>query len=242
MNLAKLKPRSKTILFKKAIEIPSTPHRIYSTPLPYLDTFARDLARGRLLRPLQNLQRIFLDLGLEPHSLLGVHFFTRHPAEDLVRARISNIFEPIIIFLGPPEFAGRPVATILNELRSGKLDPDDIKSLLIQFDRNILSSTGTPAIPVGTFHSSGEPVEPYTILESLLDLSRHQTPLVETVPIINPRKPFKFRATDRRLRELLERYDLLQRIRARMNFPLAVDLPVERLYPVEKIFHLLIGS
>lgn len=239
MSLLKLKPKLKTILFKKAIEIPSTRRPSFTVPIPYLDTFARDLARGKLEHPLQNLQRILVDLGLGPHSLLGVNFVTRNPAEDLVTAKISNVFEPVVAILGPPEFAGKPTVTLINELKAGKLRPESVKGVLVQFDRNMLSSTGAFARPTGTFRSTGLPASPEEVLEAFLSLSRRQIPLIETVPLIDPNVDPGIRFTERQLQELFDRYHLLQQLRASMGLPPARQLGPEHWYPLEKVFHIL---
>lgn len=238
MTLLKTKPKVKTVFFKKALE-GSSSSSSFKVPVPYLDAFARSLARGNLEKPLVTLRRILSDLNLEPHSLLGIQFITRGPDENLLTARISNIFEPYAILLGPRELAGKPFVVIANELEKGNLIPSDIKALKIRYSHDALSAMGIPQPAFGHNIDTGAIVPIESALERIIRFFINRVP-IETSVLIDPTQPFDFPLTSKQINEVIKRYNVLQFFRRQANLPPASQIEkAEYLYPVEMLYKLM---
>lgn len=238
-RLPKTKLKVATLLLKKALEIPPGYRKVMAFPIPTIDIYAGKFARGQLDLPFSTLRRIIYDAGLDPHSLLGVNFVTRNFEEPLSGLRISNIFEPISVILGPPELAGESLVSIINKIRKGILSPEDVKVLGLKFNRSLLSAIGIPA-PISIVDTkTGLPLSPEASLEEMIRISTRQVPL-EVASLVNPFALPNFKLTKRHIDELVRRYRLLQRYRRQMNLPLADEIPgLDELSPVERFYKIL---
>lgn len=204
-----------------------------AVPLPYVDIFAKGISKGDIANTSLLLQRILNELELGPHSVLGFALVKRDPLKPLQKFMISDIFEPVVFILGPPEFAGKPYQAIQNLVRAGKLKTKDVKYLGTFYDENILGTTGEILSPKRL------KLPDLAVLTGSVIGSRN-IPL-EVVPLINPGlQPIIPPLSEAQSKELFLRYMFLQILREALGLPRASEITTfKELYPAEKLMRLI---
>lgn len=233
----------KNFFLKQALDLLKLPLR--KVPIPFVDNFARDLAYGRLKRPMYTLKRVLLEHNInEPQALLGVNFWVRPSDPNISRRNISNIYEPINVIFGPSYLAGRPLASIPNEALSGRLVPEQLKIIDLNYLNEAMGSVTTTS-RLDLVKRLGERFARFgltpprnILLEAVLRNAALFFP-VETVPLVDPRRLSVPQFTEKQIKEVIDRYNLLQQIRAAPEtFPPRIFSPTHR-HTLDIIYELL---